>query len=153
MRREDVLDVLQKIEKNSVLDVTKTVIVLRYGAAISLETLVRPEIDYMVVRGREAGTNDESRAFFVPFEDVLFVKLDRVTRHNEVRRLMGEKVPIEDDDKSEIKVVEAKPNEAKSPTSTPPPTSPMDPAAIAKQNLLARIRAARTAGGMAGSPS
>jgi len=139
MRRDDLLDILGKIPPH---DLTKIVLILRFGTSITLDTVLRREDEYLVVRGREAGTNDEGRAFFVPFEDVLCVKFDRVVKVSEIKRLFGEVVEDDIDLTAPTKAVEA---DAKAnPADTPVPATPMDPAAIAKQNLLARIRAART---------
>ena len=136
MTADDLLEVLDKIPAE---DQTKTVLCLKYGMAITIDSIARRENDYLVVRGRENGTSDEGRAFFVPYEDVLFVKIDRVIKVEELKRLYGEKVT------DRISPTDAQPADAA--VVTPAPASPMDPAAIAKQNLLARIRAARSAVG------
>lgn len=135
MRRDDLCEILGKLPAS---DLTKTVLVLRFGTAITLDCVLRNEDEYLVVRGREAGTNDEGRAFFVPYDDVLCVKLDRSVKVSEVKQMYGEKAADEDAPKATDGA------KAADPTVTPPPAAPMDPAAIAKQNLLARIRAART---------
>lgn len=135
MRRDDLCDILDKMPPN---DLPKTVLVLRFGTAITLDTVLRQEKEYLVARGREAGTNDEGRAFFVPYDDVLCVKLDRVVKVSEVKQMFGEK------GEAEVDITAPKANAGPDLTVTPPPATAMDPAAIAKQNLLARIRAART---------
>jgi hypothetical protein len=145
MLRDDVLDVLERIHPG---DLSKTVLVLRFGAGITLDSVVRKETDYLVVRGREAGTNDEGRVFFVPYEDVLFIKIDRVMKLTEVRRMFGERVTEEEDrDPLSSETAAPKPTAAEpsKPTTPVPAAASNDPASIAKQNLLARIRAARTA--------
>lgn len=141
MTADDVHDILDKLSAD---DLLKTVLSLRYGAAITIDAVARRETDYLVIRGRENGTTDEGRAFFVPYEDILYVKIDRVIKVEELKRMYGEKVavPVEAD-------AEGKADE-KAIANTPAPTTVMDPAAIAKQNLLARIRAARTAAGVGG---
>lgn len=155
MLRDDVLDVLERIPP---ADMTKTVLVLRFNAAITIDCVVRQETDYLVVRGREAGTNDEGRAFFVPYEDILYVKLDRVVKLTDIKRMFGEKVSAEEDAdpfaaKSAATTGSSMPGEsttAAAATATPMPVG-TDPASIAKQNLLARIRAARSAAGSTSS--
>ena len=138
MRRDDLCAILDMMPPH---DLTKVVLVLRFNTAITLDSVLRKETEYLVVRGREAGTNDEGRAFFVPFDDVLCVKLDRVVKASEVKRLYGE-TAVEETDLTAPKPAEGA---AKVDTGdTPAPAALMDPAAIAKQNLLARIRAART---------
>lgn len=138
MRRDDLCDILDKIPPH---DVPKTVLILRFATSITLDSIIRKEDEYLVVRGREAGTNDDARAFFVPFDEVLCVKLDRVVKLSEMKRMYGEKAEDEADNNAPKATGEAGKTD---PTVTPAPASPMDPAAIAKQNLLARIRAART---------
>ena len=146
MQRDDVCEVLKKIPDT---DLTKVVLVLRYNAAITIDVLARLEEDYIVLRGRENGTNDEGRAFFIPFEDILFIRLDRVVTLGEMKGWYGEKM-AEGTERTELPTTasEAKAAEKKSPTSplttTPAPAPAMDPAGIAKQNLLARIRAVRS---------
>lgn len=131
MTADDLLDILDKVPAE---DMGKVVLCLRSGAAITIDTIARKETDYLVLRGRENGTTDEGRAFFVPYEDVLFVKLDRPTRVDELKRMYGEKVAVAAGPTDE---------RADGTATTPAPSAPMDPAAIAKQNLLDRIRAAR----------
>jgi hypothetical protein len=150
MRRDDVCEVLKKIPE---VDLTKVVLVLRYNAAITIDVLARIEEDYLVVRGRENGTNDEGRAFFVPFDDILFIRLDRIVTLGEMKGWYGEKM-AEGTEKTELptsaseaKAAEKKTTAAPYSTTTPAPAPAMDPAGIAKQNLLARIRAVRSGAG------
>ena len=39
---------------------------------------------------REGGTTDEGRAFFVPYEEIAYVRLERVVRVGELKRMYGE---------------------------------------------------------------
>ena len=149
MQRDTVYDIISKIP---MVDISKTVLTLRFNASITLDLVVRYEADYLVVRGREAGTNDDARAFFVPYEEILFMKLDRTVRLSDLQKMYGETVTNEDEsllDRAADNAAEAKlTGEDKSvpkDVSVATPAPAMDPASIAKQNLLARIRAARTA--------
>lgn len=150
MLRDDLFDVLERIPE---FDLTKTVLQLRFNSAITVDVICRKEEDYLVVRGREAGTNDEGRLFFVPYEDVLYVKIDKVYKTADVKRMYGEKVTAEDEydpfaqpeAAAAPAAAGAKPVDA---TPTPAAMNAHDPATIAKNNLLARIRAARTAAGV-----
>ena len=145
MQRDDLCDVLKKIPET---DLTKVVFVLRYGASVTIDTIARLEEDYIVLRGRENGTNDEGRGFFIPFEDILFVRLDRIVTLAELKGMYGEKT--EEIDRSHMSTdpnaTQKAPALAAPSANTPAPA--MDPAGIAKQNLLARIRAVRS-----GSPT
>lgn len=148
MLRDDVLDVLERIPAP---DLPKTVVVLRYGMGITLDAVCRQDTDYLVVRGREAGTNDEGRVFFVPYCEVLYIKLDRVMKLTDVKRMYGERITeAEDSDPLSVQHACANMNELNAGI-TPAPLQAHDPASIAKQNLLARIRAARTSAGSTSS--
>jgi len=154
MQRDAVYDLITKISKE---DISKTVLTLRFNSAVTIDAVVRFEGEYMVVRGREAGTNDDGRGFFIPYEDILFIKLDRTMRLSDFQRMYGEKITTDGDsilDREADSAAAAKLSKdaaaLSSGMSVATPAPAMDPAGIAKQNLLARIRAARTA---AGSPA
>ena len=137
MLRDDFLDILDKVAPD---DLTKTVLSLRSGAAITVDALVRCDEEFVALRGREAGTNDDGRAFFVPYSEIVFLKLDRIMKIDELRGMFGNRVGTAAEN------VAITP----SPIDTPAPVAAnqsLDPAAIAKQNLLARIRAARSSAG------
>jgi hypothetical protein len=141
MTADDVHDILDKVPPE---DLPKTVLVLRHGAAVTIDAIARREENYLVIRGRENGTSDEGRALFVPYDEVLYVKVDRVLKVEDLKRMYGEKVEV----KASVLDAPQAAEEKKSTAATPAPTTAMDPAAIAKQNLLARIRAAKTAAGV-----
>jgi hypothetical protein len=142
MTADDVHDILDKIPAE---DQSKTVLWLRYGAGITIDAVARREEEYLVLRGRENGTSDEGRAFFVPYADILYIKIDRLLKIEDLKRMYGEKVAV-----TVSKLDADTPIEEKAADDTPAPVAAMDPAAIAKQNLLARIRAAKTAAGAKG---
>ncbi len=137
MTADDVHEILDKL---SIDDLPKTVLVLKHGAAVTIDAIARREAEYLVLRGRENGTTDEGRALFVPYEEILYMKVDRPVRIEDLKRLYGETVTVKasvlDEPKAEATTA-----------ATPAPAAAMDPAGIAKHNLLARIRAAKTAAG------
>jgi hypothetical protein len=143
MHREDVLDILDKIPKE---DLTKTILTLRGGGMITIDQIGRTEDDYLIVRGREGGSNDEGRAFFVPFDEILYVKLDRVVGVYEIKRMYGEKADAPDA-LSEHSPIGGGKSDTRAADGKSAQQETMDPAAIAKQNLLARIRAAKSIAG------
>ena len=161
MRREDLLDILSKMSPR---DLTLTVLMFRGGGMITIDTVLRQEEMYMVVRGREGGSTDEARGFFISYDDVSYVKLDRVIKGNEILRMYGENVP-EDVDRladpnTQVGATSAADTAASAAAAKAAPsaggTAPapaMDPAAIAKANLLERIRAARTSAGTSNLPT
>ena len=67
------------------------VLVLKNGGEINVDLIVRYEMAYMVVRGRVAGTDNEGRMFFVPYEQLTCMLIDKVTKVTEVQILYGEK--------------------------------------------------------------
>jgi hypothetical protein len=144
MRREDVLDILDKIPTE---DLNKTILTLRGGGSITIDVIIRIEDDYLIIRGREGGTNDEGRGFFVPFDELLFVKIDRIVSAYEVKKMYGEKIEMPTSVFDQPVAEQSNDPKTQVDTSTP---APLDPAAIAKQNLLARIRAARSIASNAG---
>lgn len=144
MRREDCVEVFGRIPESIH---ASTNIVLKNAVQIAIDTVIRFEPSYILVRGREGGTTDEGRSFFVTYDDIAYIKIEKVLRALELRRLYGESLEVDvettvEDGSENVK--ETMPTVSDVVTPTPAPSAPMDPAAIAKQNLLDRIRAART---------
>ncbi|HVK18885.1 MAG TPA: hypothetical protein VM533_18285 [Fimbriiglobus sp.] len=142
MRREDVIETIQKLTPE---DRSKLMIVLRNGIGINVEILFRAEPEYLVVRGREMGSTDDNRAFFVPYEEVAYLKLERSVKLTDLQRMYGgpsDSVFAEPDARSALAVTPAPVEVAPAPA--------VDPAVIARQNLLERLRAARTSAGTRG---
>jgi hypothetical protein len=120
---------------------------LRNGFVLSVETVARFEPTYLVCRGREGGTSDEGRAFFVPYEEISYIRLERVVRVGELKQMYGEAGYEDREDRlnadaDPVREGKTAPAAPQAPAPTPPPAG-TDPASIAKQNLLNRIRAAR----------
>jgi hypothetical protein len=136
MRREDVVETIQKLAPE---DRTKVMLMLRNGMGINVEILFRTEPEYLVIRGREAGQTDDNRAFFVPYEEITYLKLERAVKLTDLQRMYGgsaEGIPTE----AETRAAAAVQPDAE-------PVQAVDPAVIARQNLLERLRAARTSAG------
>ena len=119
----------------------KLVIVLQNGTELCVDTLVRFEPTFLVLRGRAGGSIDESRGFFVPYDQMTCLRLDRVLTLNDLETMFGPP------DAPPPKLTETPVTISANPT----PTAPTDPAA-ASRLLLERIRAVRaTAGTRLGS--
>jgi len=146
MRREDCVELFSKIPEHYHAQVN---LILRGQGMITVDCVVRFEEHYIVLRGREQGSTDEGRAFFVPYEELAYFRIERVLKLSELKRMYGEtgyedtedklgqqlaKDLVEEGDDEELAGVDSQ---------TPPPSAPQDPASIARQNLLDRIRAAR----------
>lgn len=151
MRREDLVEMFKRIPEAMHPQVN---LVLRNQYIVSIDAIARFEPMYLVARGREGGTSDEGRAFFVPYEEICYIRVERVVRLGELKTMYGELgyQDMEDRLDAETNAHEAARQAASgSSTNTPSPvaspvsvpSAPSDPAAIARQNLLDRIRAAR----------
>jgi hypothetical protein len=147
MRREDCSDMLKRIP---VLYHPQVNVVMRNQAVVAVDVIVREEPTYLVLKGREGGTTDEGRAFFIPYDEIAYLRLERTVKIRELKEMYGETGYIDEEDKlgqaAEAEAADKAAAEAPAqPDATPAPAAaaPMDPASIAKQNLLDRIRAAR----------
>jgi hypothetical protein len=149
MRREECVELFKRIPEAYHPQVN---LVLRNQYMLSVDVVVRLEPTYIVFRGREGGTTDEGRAFFVPYEEIAYFKLERVVRLGELKLMYGETGYVDAEDRLSQGETQAEKAEAaaklavdaQTPTPTPPTVvMPQDPASIAKQNLLDRIRATR----------
>ena len=153
MRREDCMDLFQRIPEDYHAQIN---LILRGQGMITVDVVVRFEPHYLVLRGREQGSTDEGRAFFVPYEELAYFRLERVVKLGELKKMYGETGYIDSEDallKTEVlpAMDGAPPIDSKTPLPSASPIDPTDPGAIARQNLLDRIRAARaTVGGATG---
>jgi hypothetical protein len=148
VRKEDVEEICKRIPE---VDHAKIQFILRTGLQLNVDVFVRFEPTYCIFRGREGGNVDEGRAFFMPYDDVVTIKIERIVKLSELKRMCGIDGGVDEDEKFMLNATahEKAKEKAKitTPAITPAPADPLDPAQIAKQNLLARIRAARTAAG------
>jgi hypothetical protein len=144
VRREECVELFKRIPEASHAQVN---FVLRNGFTLSVDVVARFEPTYVAFRGREGGTTDEGRAFFVPYEEIAYVRLERVVRLGELKQMYGETGYVDAEDRLSSGAQDDATPEAKPLVETPAPATSvqLDPAAIAKQNLLERIRASRGA--------
>jgi hypothetical protein len=146
MRREECVELFKRIPE---LYHPQVNIVLRNQYMLSVDVIVRFEQLYVVFRGREGGTTDEGRAFFVPYEEIAYFKLERVVKLGELKQMYGETGYVDAEDRLSQGEKAPEKDAAKLAVDAPTPvpnvgtTLPQDPASIAKQNLLDRIRATR----------
>jgi hypothetical protein len=116
------------------------VLVLLNGSEISVDVLFRYEPNFLVLRGRVAGTTDEGRAFFVPYDQMLYYRIERVVNVAELREIVSKGRPM-----GEV----VAPVQSPAPESAAPPTpattngAVVGDAAATRNALLDRIRAAR----------
>jgi hypothetical protein len=67
----------------------KLVIVLQNGTELCVDTIIRYESQFLVLRGRQGGTVEEARAFFVPYDQMLCLRLDRIVKVEEIQEFFG----------------------------------------------------------------
>ena len=150
MRREDCLDIFQRLPENLHGCVN---LVLRNQFSIAVDAVARFEPHYLVLRGREAGSTDEGRGFFVPYEEIAYIRIERLVKVGELKRYYGEAGYLDKEDLPDSTDSSTAPASTAT-TDAAPVAGPLlasgDPAAIARQNLLERLRSRTQLGGTTG---
>jgi hypothetical protein len=114
---------------------TKLIIVLVNGTELCVDTIVRYEDTFVVMRGRVGGQVEEARGFFVPYDQMLYLRLDRVMKVEELEAFFSSPPTADQMPSAPEKVPVAPVIE----NAVPVPTDP----ATASRLLVERIRAAR----------
>jgi len=126
---------------------------LTTGAEIVVQKIVKLEPDFMIVRGRVAGTQDSGRVVLIPYDKLAFVSLTKPLKDPELNGLFGKgappavaDLPVESPDSPSPEpaedMAEDPPMEA---TAISPP--PKKPEAVSKTALLAKLRERLKEGG------
>ncbi len=63
------------------------------GIEITIQNIIRMEMDYVVLRGRLAGSSDAGRVFFVPYDQINLVAFQKEVKEAVVRGFFGEVQP------------------------------------------------------------
>jgi len=147
MRREDCLDIFQRLPEQLHGCVN---LVLRNQFTVAVDTVARFEPHYLVLRGRETGSTDEGRGFFIPYDEIAYIRIERTVKVGELKRFYGETGYVDKDDHLDTAADTASPADATTPPVVGPILTPGDPAAIARQNLLERLRTRTQLGGSTG---
>lgn len=124
-------------------DHAKLVIALQTGSEITVDTLVRFERNFLVMRGRVSGTTEEARGFFVPYSQMLCLRIERVMKLDELQEMLPVgpgRHPTPTNRPAAADETKEEPIPFRS--SHPTPLAPTDPAA-ASRLLLEKIRASR----------
>jgi hypothetical protein len=66
---------------------------LTTGAEIAVQKIVRLEPDFMILRGRLAGTQDTGRIVLVPYAQLTFAAITRMLKDTEVEEIFGKGEP------------------------------------------------------------
>jgi hypothetical protein len=120
---------------------------LTTGAEIVIQKIVKLEPDFMIIRGRLAGTQDAGRVVLIPYSQLTFVAIQRDLKEAEVEAIFGKGAPPALADLLPSTVVdEAPPSE---PTPIKDDTTANDPAnaspakkpeAASRTAMLAKLR-------------
>jgi hypothetical protein len=140
-------------------------LVIASGLEVAVQSILRLEASYLVLRGRPAGTTDTGRVFFVPYDNIAYLGFQNPVSEAEVRALYGEPAPeatsetppSEDAPPAETTEQAAPSAAAETPPSAPTPvpqtTRPSPrPSVLGKNSILERLRARSQAGGPAPRP-
>ncbi|WP_020468161.1 hypothetical protein [Zavarzinella formosa] len=111
----------------------KTVIVLSNNSEICVDALIRLDANFLSLRGRVGGTIEESRGFIVPFHQVVYVRIERNVKIEEMEAMFG--VGNHGGTSAATPTVTA--------SVTPAAALPADPAAASRM-LLDKLRASRS---------
>lgn len=112
----------------------KLVVVLSNGSEICVDTLCRYETNFLVMRGRTGGTIEEARGYFIPYNQMVCLRIDRSIKLDELEAMFGPDNQRASSFAKETPTVSA--------SLHPTPTAPTDPGE-ASRVLLDRIRAVR----------
>lgn len=122
------------------------------GAELSIQSILRLDEDFLVVRARLAGTSEAGRAFFIPYDQIDLVGFQKPVREEDVRALFDgpDAWPAaEQPFAAPPEPVEREPAAATagSPELPPAPPGPSDARALpTKSKVLANLRARLKAG-------
>ena len=60
------------------------------GTEISIQTVLRLEEDFVLIKGRLSGTTDGGRVFFIPYDQIDYLGVTKEMRESEIGALLGE---------------------------------------------------------------
>lgn len=112
----------------------KLVVVLSNGSEICVDTLCRYESNFLVMRGRTGGTIEEARGYFIPYNQMVCLRIDRSIKLEELEGMFG---PADEQSAAFAKETPLVPV-----SRHPTPLAPTNPAE-ASRLLLDRIRTVR----------
>jgi hypothetical protein len=112
------------------------------GAEIVLQSICFLDENFLVVRGRSAGSQDTGRVFVLPLAQIDYVGLNQRLGEPEVKAIFGGGAPV---GAAAVPAIEARSSDVPQPptamlTPAAEPTS-KKPAQVSKSILLARLRA------------
>src|SRR5205807_8003035 len=63
------------------------------GIEVSIQTVLRAEEKYLVIRGRLGGTTDGGRIFFIPYDQVGYLCINIEMPETQIQAMFGEPRP------------------------------------------------------------
>lgn len=135
---------------------SQMILVLNNRVEVTVEIVLRVEPAFLLVRGRMSGTTDGGLAFVVPYDQLAAFYLSREIKETEVASIFGEPGKqvaalarsANDTERPAPQVIPVQTPAAQSPASNnamPAFGRPPEATAVARNNLLERLRAARQA--------
>lgn len=109
------------------------------GAEIVVQRIVKLEPDFMIIRGRLAGTQDTGRVVMIPYSQLTFVAIQRDLKDADVESLFGKSAPSALTSLPSSPVG-AEPDPIMEDGATNEPTAAKKPEAVSKAVLLAKLR-------------
>lgn len=96
------------------------------GTDIAVQSVIRAERDFLVLRGRLTGTTDGGGFFFLPYDQIVYLGFQRPWKEAEIRAMFGEVAPkkAKDAEASEKVPTDA---DAASETTAPEAAAPTSP--------------------------
>jgi hypothetical protein len=113
------------------------------GNEIAVQDIVQLGPEYVVIRGRLAGTSDLGRAFFVPFDRIIYIGFQKAVPPTELYGMYGAVPPAPKPEPQPTAQDDEKGSGQETPTQGPAggATHPTPAQGINRMELLQRIRA------------
>lgn len=112
---------------------------LTTGSEIVVQKIVRLDPDFMVIRGRLAGTQDAGRLVMIPYVQLTFVAVQRELKDAEVEAMFGKSAPVAD-----VPPIPEMPPESAAAVVEPAPPAEVEPtkksATHSRTALVAKLR-------------
>jgi hypothetical protein len=89
MNNTDWIDLVRRIPVNRH---EKLMVVTSIGIEIAVQNIMRLETEYLIMRGRLAGTTDMGRVFFIPYDQINYINLTYEMDEVQFEAMLG---PIE----------------------------------------------------------
>jgi hypothetical protein len=114
---------------------------LTTGAEIVVQKIVKLEPDFMIIRGRLAGTQDAGRVVLIPYSQLTFVAVIRDLKDAEIEAIFGKGAPpaLADLPPASAADVPTPEAPAEEPTEAEPPAAQKS-GAISRSGMLAKLR-------------